>query len=154
MQFYRSRGFIARFWALCIICAVFAGICFDNIQADSCFAYQNTGDAAFTLDAFGSSCDGKAVYSSLRGERRGIPVGQAYIPEISLQNAYVFMPRKTAQRTIFRGLFGSTFFLLPGRIFISAFFSRQITLFSDGLCEVISNTVILRYIHGQDGAKA
>lgn len=154
MRFHKSGGFITGLWSLCIICAVFAGICFDNVQADSCLADQTAGNPAETAVVSGSFCGGTAAPSVLRGVRRGVLSGQAYVSEISVQGGYAFIPRKTAQRAASRSLLGSVLFLLLGGIFLSAFFSRQTAFFSDGLCEVISNTVILRYIHGQDGAKS
>lgn len=153
MRLPKSGGFIARLWILCIIGTVFAGICFDTMQTDSCLAYQNAGNAAATDGAGGGLGDDTAVSPALRGTRRGIPAGQAYVSEISQQGGCALVPRKTAQRTISRNLFGGTL-LLFGGIFLSAFFSGRITLFRDGLREVISNTVILRYIHVQDGEKA
>lgn len=154
MSFPEKGGFTARLWILCIICTVFWGICFDNVQADSCLAYPNAEEAAVTAGIDSSFCAETAETPALRAAERGIPAGQAYVPELSVQGGYAFIPRRTTQRTNSRSVFGSIFFLLFGGVFLSAFFDRQAALFSDGLSEIVSNTVILRYIHGQDGAKA
>lgn len=154
MRQRKSGGFTAGLWILCIICTVFTGICFDNAQADSCLAYLNTADTAFASGVSGSACGETGVFPAFRGGERGIPAGQAYISEISVQGGYAYIPRKTVRRTATRSLSGGVFFLLSGGIILSALCPGQTAFFSDGLCEVISNTVILRYIHGQDGEKA
>lgn len=153
MSLSGKRGSAARLWILCIICTVFWGICFDNVQADSCLAYQNAGNIAVTAGSGGFGAE-TAEAAELRAARRGIPAGQSYVSELSAQGSYAFIPRKTTQRTNSRSVFGSILFILFGAAFLSAFLYRQAAFFADGLSEIISNTVILRYIHGQDGAKA
>lgn len=157
MSLSKRGGFAARLWILCIICSVFAGICFDNVRADSCLAYQNAGEMPLISEDSDNLCNSyneAAVSLTLLGAERGIPSGQAYVPEGSVQGGYALIPRKTTQRAGARNALYSVFFILVGAILFSTDFCRRRTFFSDGLCEIISNTVILRYIHGQDGEKA
>lgn len=148
-----KRGSMAGLWILCMVCMILAGICFDNVQAGSWLAYQSTGEAAAS-GVSASSCDKTANPSAVRTARRGIETGQAYVSEISMQGGYTFLPRKTTQRTNSRSVFVGMFIMLFGGIFFTANFFRQAVFFSGGLSEIVSNTVILRYIHGQDGEKA
>lgn len=154
MSLPEKGGFTARVWILCIICTVFWGICFDSVQADSCLAFSDAAGEAVTAGIGSGLCAETAATPALRAAERGIPAGQAYVPELSVQGGYAFIPRRTTQRTNSRSVFGSILFMLFCGIFLFAFFDRQAILFSDGLSEIVSNTVILRYIHGQDGAKA
>ncbi len=92
--------------------------------------------------------------SALCASQRGIPVQQAYVSESSCQGNNALVPRRTAKRTSSRGICGDIFGVLSAGELSFGLFSGRIALFTDGLCEVISNTVILHYIHGQDGEKA
>lgn len=154
MSLPEKRGFTVSLWILCMIGAIFAGICFDNVQAGSWLAYQNTGEATVAPGVSDSFCDETAKASAICAERRGIEAGQAYVSEMSPQGGYTFLPRKTAQRTNSHRVFAGMLFMLFGGIFFTAFFFRQAVFFQGGLSEIVSNTVILRYIHGQDGEKA
>lgn len=147
MRFGKNGRFTGRLWILCTICALLLGICFENTQADSSFAYLNLSDKV---------CGGVGDIgsSALRAVHRGIPAQQAYVPEDSVQSSHALAPRRTARRTGSRGSFADVCCILPAGIFLSLSFFRQAAFFFDGLPEVISNTVILRYIHVQDGEKA
>lgn len=134
-------------WILCTICALLLGICFENVQADSSFAYLNLSDTV-------SDSEGNAGMSILHAVQRGIPDQQAYVPEDSVQSGHALAPRRTVRRTGARGSFADVSCTLPAGIFLLLFFFRQLIFFFDGLCGVVSNTVILRYIHVQDGEKA
>lgn len=99
MSLSKRGGFAARLWILCIICSVFAGICFDNVRADSCLAYQNAGEMPHISGDSENLCNSyneSAVSLTLQGAERGIPSGQAYVPEGSVQGGYALIPRKTA----------------------------------------------------------
>lgn len=144
MRLNRNRGFIAQLWILCIICTAILGICFDNTQTDSCLAYQDIISGG--IDNVGASV--------LLSPQKGVQTQQAYVPESFGLGSYALAPRKTTQRTNPRSVFGSALFILLPGIFSSSLFFGQTAFFSDGICGVISNTVILRYIHGKDGAKA
>lgn len=153
MSLPEKGGSAARLWILCIICTVLWGICFDNVQADSCLAYPNAEEAV-TAGIDSGLCAEMAATPALRVAERGIPAGQAYVSELSVEGGYTFIPRRTTQRTYSRSVFGGVLFMLLCGIFLSASFYRYTAFFQYGLSEIISNTVILRYIHGQDGAKA
>lgn len=154
MSLPEKRGSTGSLWILCMVCMILAGICFDNVQAGSWLAYQNTGEAADASGVFASSGGETAKPSAVCTARRGIQTGQAYVSEISLQGGYAVLPRKTTQRTNSRSAVAGMFIMLLGGVFFTAFFVRQTVFFSDGLSQIVSNTVILHYIHGQDGEKA
>lgn len=90
----------------------------------------------------------------LRAARKGVPAQNAYVPESSAQGSTAFVPRKSAQRVNSRSTAGSISGVLPAETDANTLFSGQSALSYDGLCEVTSHTVILRYIHNQDGRKA
>ncbi len=147
MRLGRNGRPAGRLWILCTICALLLGICFENVQADSSFAYLNLSDEI---------CEGGADVgaSAIRGAQKGIPEQQAFVPENTVQNGHALAPRRTARRAGARGNFAAVSCILAAGIFLSLFFFSQAAFFFDGLCEVVSNTVILRYIHVQDGEKA
>lgn len=147
VRFERNGRSAGRWWILCTICALFLGICFENVQADSSFAYLNLSD---------KTCEsgGETGASALHAAKKGMPAQQAYVPENTVQNSHALAPRRTARRTGVRGNFAAVSCILSAGIFLPLFFFRQVFFFFDGLCEVVSNTVILRYIHVQDGEKA
>ena len=145
MHLEKNRRSAVFLWILCAICVFSSRICFDNVQPDPYLAYQ---------EAAVSGMDRAADTSAFTAPRRGVQAQQVYVPENYVQNGYACLPRKTAQRTNVRNVFGSVSFLLLPGMFFAAHFSRHTIFFSDGLNEIISNTVILRYIHGQDGEKA
>ncbi len=179
MHFRSRRGnrrTITLLWVLCTICTLFSRICFDNTQADSSLAYA---DIVFDIDAAGTELvsdssaavsgsiaavhpyqapivciDGTIKETALRSAPKGVSAQQAYVSESSVQGSTAFIPRKTAQRINPRGTFSNASGILPEGIFSDTFFSGRSARSSDGICEIISNTVILRYIHRQDGEKA
>lgn len=153
MRFERNGRSAGRLWILCTICALLLGICFENVQADSSLAYLDLPDMAADAVVSGAF-HAETEPSALCTPQRGIPTQQAYVPESSVQSGYALVPRRTARRTGSRGSFADVSCILLTGIFLSVFFFRQAVYFFDGLCEVISNTVILRYIHVQDGEKA
>lgn len=145
MRFEKNQRSTAFLWILCAICVLFSRICFDNVQTDPYLAYR---------EAAAGGADHAADTSAFSAPQRGVQAQQAYVPENNVQDGYAYLPRRTAQRTNTRNIFGSVSFLLLFWMFSVVFFSRHTIFFSDGLNEIISNTVILRYIHGQDGEKA
>lgn len=169
----------ARMWALCIICILFSRICFDNVQADPYLAYRETASGS-VYGAAGASSPG-SVYGAagasspgstygeagrasfdrvcktvggdaLGAPKKGIPA-QAYVPAGQTQGNAAFIPRKTAQRINSRYSTNNASGILPAGVFSDTFFSGQRAGSLGGSCEVFSNTVILYYIHRQDGEK-
>lgn len=146
MSMKKNRRSAALLWILCAICVLFSRICFDNVQTDPYLAY---------LEAAAGGTDRTADASAFSAPQRGVQTQQAYVPENYAQDGgYAYLPRKTAQRTSVRSVINSVSCLLTAGIFSSVLFFGHTVFFSDGLCGIISNTVILRYIHGQDGEKA
>lgn len=145
MRLEKNQRSAALLWILCAICVLFSRICFDNVQTDPYFAYR---------EAAAEGADHAADASAFSAPRRGVQAQQAYVPENGVQDGCAYLPRRTAQRTNPRNAFGSVSFLLLFGMFSAFCFSRHTIFFSEGLNEIISNTVILRYIHGQDGEKA
>lgn len=140
----RSTLFV---WILCTICILFSRICFDDVQTDPYSAYRGSFSGGANA---GRSSDTSALSAPLKG----VQTQQAYVPESCAQGGLAYLPRKTASRTSARSIFGSAAFLLLSELFFAFFFFGHTVVFPDGLDEIISNTVILRYIHGQDGEKA
>ncbi len=141
-------------WILCIICILFSGICCDNVPADLCLAYQETALVSAERDpvvtAF--STPQKEDASVFSTPQKGVPT-QAYVPKGQVQGNSALAPRKTVQRANLRCRSGNAAGILPERIFSGTHFLGQTARSFDGLCEVFSNTVILQYIHRQDGEK-
>ena len=130
-------------WILCIICILFSGICCDNVPADLCLAYQETALVSAERDS---------VVTAFSTPQKGVPT-QAYVPKGQVQGNSALAPRKTVQRANLRCRSGNAAGILPERIFSGTHFLGQTARSFDGLCEVFSNTVILQYIHRQDGEK-
>lgn len=148
MRFNRKGKSTNLMWILCTICTLLLGICFHNVETDSYLAYQD-----LTFGSIDSSAEYVAA-SVLCSTQKGVPVQQFYISENSCQGSSALVPRKTTQRTLSRSACGASSNVLLMGICSSAFFFGQEALSFGGLCEVISNTVILHYIHRQDGEKA
>lgn len=140
----RSTLFV---WILCTICILFSRICFDDVQTDPYLAcrgsFSGSADAERALKA-----------SAFSAPLKGVQTQQAYVPEHDVQSGCAYLPRKMSSKTSARSILGSISFLFLSGLFFAAFFLRKTVAFGDGLDEIISNKVILRYIHGQDGEKA
>ncbi len=143
MRLKKNGKSAAWMWALCTICILFSRICFDNGQADPYLAYQETAPG---------SAGQEAEVSVFNTTQKGIPA-QAYVPTGQTQGNAAFIPRKTAQRINSRYSTNNAAGILPAGVFSDTFFSGQTARSLDGSCEVFSNTVILHYIHRQDGEK-
>lgn len=94
----------------------------------------------------------EAEVSVFNTTQKGIPA-QAYVPTGQTQGNIAFILRKTAQRINSRYSTNNAADVLPAGVFSDTFFSGQTARSLDGSCEVFSNTVILHYIHRQDGEK-
>lgn len=144
MRLKKNRKHTALVWILCSICILFSRVCFDNVQADPYLAYQETV----------SGITGQAADASVFGApQKGVPSQQAYVPEGSGQSSLVLVPRRMAQRINPRCYNSDVSGILPGGHLSDTLFSGHTALSFDGLSENFSNTVILHYIHGQDGEK-
>lgn len=110
--------------------------------------YGEAGRASFSFDRGCKTVGGDA----LDAPQKGIPA-QAYVPTGQTQGNAAFIPRKTAQRINSRYSTNNASGILPAGVFSDTFFSGQTARSLDGSCEVFSNTVILHYIHRQDGEK-
>lgn len=179
MRLKKNGKGAAWMWALCIICILCSRICFDNVQADPYLACQETAPgsvygavgASFSDSVYGGT--GTASSGGVYGEagrasfdrgcktvggdaldapQKGIPA-QAYVPTGQTQGNAAFIPRKTAQRINSRYSTNNASGILPAGVFSDTFFSGQTARSLDGSCEIFSNTVILHYIHRQDGEK-
>ena len=147
MRFEKNGRSGSRLWILCTICALLLGICFDSVQADSSLAYRDFAEAACDSGEYAGA-------SALGAAKKGIPAQQAYVSETRGQGNNAIIPRRSARRTVSGRILGSVFGILSAEKISLSYFFGPISLFTDGLCEIISNTVILQYIHGQDGEKA
>lgn len=176
MRLKKNGKSAAWMWALCTICILFSRICFDNGQADPYLAYQETAPGSAGQEvavlAFGAGQETagfvsgaertedvsafrafqEAEASVFNTAQKGIPA-QAYVPTGQTQGNAAFIPRKTAQRINSRYSTNNAAGILPAGVFSDTFFSGQTARSLDGSCEVFSNTVILHYIHRQDGEK-
>lgn len=165
MRLKKNGKSAAWMWALCTICILFSRICFDNGQADPYLAYQETAPGSAGQETAGvvSGAERTADVSAFRAfqeaeasvfntTQKGIPA-QAYVPTGQTQGNAAFIPRKTAQRINSRYSTNNAAGILPAGVISDTFFSGQTARSLDGSCEVFSNTVILHYIHRQDGEK-
>lgn len=136
------------FCFLLILPILFFGMCLDNVPADSFFGYSETASGeglSSDLVHAGST----SAYRFLRD----ISAEQAYVPETLRTGDVVFAPRQTVRKSGIRICRGGCFAAntmdpLP-LLFPPASGSDSHILF----CEIISNSVILDYIHRQDGQK-
>lgn len=165
MRLKKNGKGAAWMWALCTICILFSRICFDNVQADPYLACQETAPGSTGQESadFTSGVEQTADLSAFRAfqesevsvfntTQKGIPA-QAYVPTGQTQGNTALIPRKTAQRINSRYSTNNAAGILPAGVFSDTFFSGQTARSLDGSCEVFSNTVILHYIHRQDGEK-
>lgn len=155
-----NRGTITLLWVLCIICTLFSRICFDGTQTDPSLAYSDivfdgstiiSAEPEYSPSDIGTNGSLRSVFCAAP---KGVPAQQAYVSETSSQGSTAFVPRKTAQRINPRSAISSVDGIMPSEIFSDIFLSGRPALSSVGLCEITSHTVILRYIHRQDGEKA
>lgn len=162
MRLKKNGKGAAWMWALCTICILFSRICFDNVQADPYLAYQETAPGTDAISSGGMYGEaGRVSFDrvcktagsvALDAPQKGIPA-QAYVPTGQTQGNAAFIPRKTAQRINSRYSTNNVSGILPAGVFSDTLFSGQTARSLDGSCEVFSNTVILHYIHRQDGEK-
>lgn len=115
-------------------------------RADSTSGAEQTAD----LSAFRAFQETEV--SVFNTPQKGIPA-QAYVPTGQTQGNAELIPRKTAQRINSRYSTNNAAGILSAGVFSDTFFSGQTARSLDGSCEVFSNTVILHYIHRQDGEK-
>lgn len=143
----RSTLFV---WILCTICILFSRICFDDVQTDPYLACRGS----FSGSADAADAERASDAAAFSAPLKGVQTQQVYVPENYAGEGYAYFPRKASPRTSARSIFGGiSFLLLSWLLFAAPFFGRAV-FWGDGLDEIISNTVILRYIHGQDGEKA
>ena len=120
------------------------GMCFDSVGADS-------------FSASAPSCEGEGVLSgaaSLHARRRIPPAEQAYAPKAMNHGETVLVPCQAMRRSPSRPGRGLGFAALPGDSF--SVHGASVRRADSPACfhEVTSNTVIIGYIHRQDGEKA
>lgn len=126
-----------------LICALLFGMCFDSVQADSFLACQDSSQ-----DSGDSS-----VAPALHRVQRAVPSEQAYTSRSLGQTQTALISRQTVRRLplrICRGFFHS----LPVMPFSPVRACGLVFYSYTDFHEIISNTVILSYIHSQDGEKA
>ena len=134
MQMKRKNNFICFFLALAMI---LSGMCFDYAKADSLLAYEYSNEITSTLDASDSLSENpdirteeisgsRLVSNSIKSERRGEEKA-SYRTDVCLSSVNIFAQDSTMLFT---------------------------TVASELHNNIHSNTVIINYIHQQDGKKA
>jgi len=122
---------------------------------DSDFAFGSS--AVVLADSEHAHVDGgmkESLPSVFTVAPKGVPAQQAYVSEASCQGSSAFVPRKATHRINLRCSFGNASGILSSGAFSDTLLLGRAALSFDGLCEVASNTVILQYIHRQDGEKS
>lgn len=134
MRRYKKPVFL-----LWILCVLLFGMCLDSIGADSYSAYS-------------SSCEGSAA--SLHAQHRNSPVEQAYAPKAQGTGEAALAPCQAMRRSPSRAGRSLILAALWEDSFSARVASVHSTVFPVDFHEITSNTVIISYIHRQDGAKA
>lgn len=139
MRRYRKPVYL-----LWILCVLLFGMCFDSVGADS-------------FSASAPSYEEEGVLSgaaSLHARRRIPPAEQAYAPKAMNHGETVLVPCQAMRRSPSRPGRGLVFAALSGDSFSVHGASVRRADSPAGFHEVTSNTVIIGYIHRQDGEKA
>lgn len=133
---------------LLILPILLFGMCLDNVRTDSFLGYSETASG----EGFSSGpvhAGSASAYHSLRK----VSTEQAYMPETFRTGDAVLAPRQAVRKSGIRicrcGCFAANAIEDLPLLFPPASGSDSHILF----CEIISNTVILDYIHRQDGQK-
>ena len=123
---------------LFMICLLFLGMCFENVQTDSSFLYENTTHTA----------------STLRSVEKPTLTDQVYRQETLSEQAYAINLRQAVRRPFTRTNRGAALNL----IFVDILPQISPIIYTSSDCELanesFSNTVIVNYIHHKDGKKA
>ena len=144
MRLYRKPACLI--WILCFL---LFGMCFDSVGADSF-------SACHSLSAYPPSCEGGSLSGSaaLHAQRRNPPVEQAYAPKAMGHGDSVLGPCQAMRRSPSRPGRGLVFAALSESSVSQGGTSARRADSPVGFHEVASNTVIISYIHRQDGEKA
>lgn len=133
---------------LLILPILLFGMCLDNVQTDSFLGYSETASGE-GLSAGPVHAGSASAYRSVRK----VSTEQAYMPKTLRTGDTVFAPRQAVRKSGIRicrcGFSAANAIDALPLLFPPAFGSYSHILF----CEIISNTVILDYIHRQDGQK-
>lgn len=134
MRIKNNNSFISL---LLVICMLLSGMCFERFETDSFFSYKYSKDTSSVLN---SDSDVSTSSKILVEE----PLGQRDAITSSRQSRH--SEERTGARTDLYLSFLEILPLNPALIFSSI---------ADNLYnEIISNTVIINYIHQKDGKKA
>lgn len=124
------------------------GMCLDNVQTDSFLGYSETASGE-GLSAGPVHTGSASAYHSVRK----VSTEQAYMPKTLRTGDTVFAPRQAVRKSGIRicrcGCSAANAIDALPLLFPPASGFDSHILF----CEIISNTVILDYIHRQDGQK-
>lgn len=138
MRHYRKPVYL-----LWILCVLLFGMCFDSVGADSFLA-------------FAPSCEDEisSGMASLHAQRRTSPAEQAYAPKALNPSETALAPCHSMRRSPSRPGRGLVFAALSEESLSGLRASVRRADSPVGFHEVASNTVIIGYIHRQDGEKA
>lgn len=142
MYFTGRRNPVA---VLSLLCILFWGMCFGNVQTDSSFA---------CTDSPSSGLEGSSAASVLRPVGKSVPGAQAYTQKVLNQYENALVLRHAIRRTSPRSGRSSGFCLLLVSIISLLFPLLCVLRFHGDFHEIYSNTVIIKYIHHKDGRKA
>lgn len=138
MRHYRKPVYL-----LWILCVLLFGMCFDSVGADSFLASA-------------PSCEDGSLpgAASLHARRRTPPAEQAYAPKALSHAETALAPCQAMRRSPSRPGRGLVFAALSEASYSACGASVRAAGSPVGFHEVVSNTVIICYIHRQDGEKA
>lgn len=132
---------------LLILSMLFFGMCFDYAQADSFLACQEES-ASQAGHSYAHPVPG------LRFAASSVPSEKAYVPKTFQTGRTILAPRPSVRRAGARMCRCAGFALIAvdvlPRLFPPASGSDSHSIFR----EIISNTIIMTYIHSQDGQKS
>lgn len=129
---------------LLVISLLLCGMCFETIQTDSSFVCS-------TSDKYPNSTP---PASTLRSPSKAFPSEQVYSPETLGQREVAAGIRQSARRSIVKMGRGNYYTLWTAVIIPQSFSAASINYNHTAMHAVRSNTIILGYIHHQDGKKS
>lgn len=126
------------------LCLLLLGMCLGNTPADSFFEYANT-------DSIQAQSDFQAA--AIRSGSKAVPSAQIYEPRTFTQSEAALSLRQAARRPSARTVRGLSLFLCILILFWLSLLCPASRYLRELIQEAVSHTVIINYIHRQDGQK-
>lgn len=126
------------------LCILLLGMCLGNTPADSFFEYANT-DSIQTQNDFQAA--------AIRSGSKAVPSAQIYKPRTFTQSEAALSLRQTTRRSSVRTGKGLSLLLCMLILFWLSLLCPASLYLRELIQEAASHTVIINYIHHQDGQK-